>query len=197
MLDIVAVKTLTLLQKETKTQYNMETEKTTSAGKSGNSKNNASKTKKGAKRAAEVLGAAALGSASTMAANADWSGEDEENDQEPVSGHKQPEKQEETPETEHQDDVFDPNDIVIDDTEISVDDIVIDAEEIAAIEPDPVTAEITDDDLIVVDVDAPGVSDEQFDPDDIMLDGLPDEVTAETDIDADAGSDNLLDDIIC
>lgn len=175
----------------------METEKTTSAGKSGNSKPSASKTKNGAKRAAEVLGAAALGSASTMAATADWSSDDEESAQATAGAHKQPEKQEETHETEPQDEVFDPNDIVIDDAEISPDDIVIDAEEIAVVDPEPVTDEFNIDDVFVVDMDTPEGGDEQFDPDDIMLDGLADESQFIGENDIEDSSDNLLDDIIC
>lgn len=176
----------------------METEKTTSAGKSGNAKNKDSKTKNGAKRAAEVLGAAAVGSASTMAATADWNGEDDEKVH-ASSAHNQPGKEEaveaeveETETTQPEEVVFDPNDIVIDESELFDEIVVADYVEPEPVaEPEPII-DITDEDLFSADI-----IDNNFNPDEIVID--EEWISGDTELadsDYDDSSDNLLDDII-
>ena len=179
----------------------METEKTTSSSKLKDTKS--ASTKKGAARAAEILGAAAVGSASTMAANADWSEEDEHQEQEVKQS--QDAKPEETA-GQVKEEEFNPDDIIIDDSaEFGTEnDVVVESYDVDIVEnvdPEPITFDVNEEEFIVVDVEPSDIyCVEDFNPDDIQLDDVleydiePDVYLADSDTTDD--STDFLNDIM-
>ncbi|WP_302589710.1 hypothetical protein [uncultured Muribaculum sp.] len=136
-----------------------------------------------------------------MAANADWSKEDEHQEQEVKQS--QDAKPEEAAE-QVQEEVFNPDDIIIDDSAEfgSENDVVVESDDVVIVEnvdPEPITFDVNEEELIVVDVEPSDIyCVEDFNPDDIQLDDVleygiePDVYLADSDI-TDESTDFLND----